>query len=359
MTLACLSPETGPLLEVRHIVKTYPARGARRVQAVSDVSFDLARGETLGIVGESGSGKSTLARALLALPHPDSGSVSLAGSPVLAVGKAHLRELRRQMQMVFQDPLSSLNPAQRVFDIVEMPLVAVGGYTRPERRRLAGEALASVGLDPARFGQRKPYEISGGQCQRVSIARALVLDPRLLVCDEPVSALDVSVQAQVLNLLEDIKDARALTLLFISHDLSVVRGISDRVMVMYLGKVCEIAPTQALYANPRHPYTATLLDAVPTLEPSRRSPSRPMVRGETPSPLNMPSGCRFRTRCPRAEARCAAEEPPLRALADGAAHQVACHFPLAGHAGVAGDASSARRHATLHGAGAELRVAAC
>lgn len=325
----------GALLVAENLVKTYKAKGGRRVQALSDVSLDIRRGETLGVVGESGSGKSTLARAILALPKPDSGSVRFGGDPMFEAKGAALRALRHQMQMVFQDPLSSLNPAHRIFDIVEMPLLVAGRGDAAERRRVVLDTLASVGLDGALIGNRRPYELSGGQCQRVSIARALVLRPSLLVCDEPVSALDVSVQAQVLNLLEDAKDAFSLTMLFISHDLGVVKGISDRVMVMYLGKICEIAPTDALYASPRHPYTATLLASVPSLVPSRRKERPVMPRGETPSPLDVPSGCRFRTRCPAATERCATEEPQVREVG-GTGHYAACHHPLAVEAAAAG-----------------------
>jgi peptide/nickel transport system ATP-binding protein len=325
--MAHLKPDNA-LLTARQLVKTYRAKGKRRVQALSDVSFDLVRGETLGVVGESGSGKSTLARAVLALPRPDSGEVLFEGQPIYQAEGARLRELRWRMQMVFQDPMSSLNPAQRILDVVEMPLLVAGRGDAAARRAVVMQTLQSVGLDGGVVGQRRSYELSGGQCQRVSIARALVLRPDLLVCDEPVSALDVSVQAQVLNLLEDAKQAFNLTMLFISHDLGVVKGISDRVMVMYLGKVCEIAPTAALYAAPRHPYTATLLASVPTLVPSRRTPRAELVRGETPSPLDVPSGCRFRTRCPRAGVRCAAEEPQITAAGAVDGHFVACHHPL-------------------------------
>lgn len=319
--------QDGALLSAHNLVKTYKAKGRRRVQALSDVSLDIVRGETLGVVGESGSGKSTLARAILALPKPDGGAVHFEGKPVFEATGGGLRALRHRMQMVFQDPLSSLNPAHRVLDIVEMPLLVAGRGPAAERRRIVLDTLRSVGLDGELVGNRRPYELSGGQCQRVSIARALVLKPSLLVCDEPVSALDVSVQAQVLNLLEDAKAAFALTMLFISHDLGVVKGISDRVMVMYLGKICEVAPTDALYAKPQHPYTATLLASVPSLTPHRREKRSVVARGETPSPLDVPSGCRFRTRCPAATERCAREEPQLRPV--GAAGQfAACHHPL-------------------------------
>ncbi|SPA43378.1 oligopeptide transporter subunit; ATP-binding component of ABC superfamily [Cupriavidus taiwanensis] len=320
--------DTATLLHARNLVQTYHARGGRRVQALSDVSFDLRRGETLGVVGESGSGKSTLARALMALPAPQSGSVDFDGVPLAQARGAALRALRRRMQMVFQDPMSSLNPGQRILDIVQMPLMVAGEGSAAQRRARAAQALADVGLDPNVVGKRRPWELSGGQCQRVSIARALVLRPQLLVCDEPVSALDVSVQAQVLNLLEDAKAAHGLTLLFISHDLGVVRSVSDRVMVMYLGKVCELAPAGSLYLAPRHPYTATLLASVPSPDPARRLLRPALAHGETPSPLDVPSGCRFRTRCARASERCAREAPALQACADAPGHAVACHYPL-------------------------------
>ncbi len=230
--------------------------------------------------------------------------------------------------MVFQDPMSSLNPAHSILDVVQMPLLVAGRGDAQQRRAAAIETLRSVGLDGEQIGARRSYELSGGQCQRVSIARALTLGPDLLVCDEPVSALDVSVQAQVLNLLEDAKAAHGLTMLFISHDLGVVKGISDRVMVMYLGKICEIAPADAIYAQPRHPYSATLLASVPSLTPSRRAIRPELARGETPSPLAVPSGCRFRTRCPRATDRCTHEEPQIAAVGDMKGHFVACHHPL-------------------------------
>lgn len=322
----------GALLTARNLVMSFRSGDGRRVQALSDVSFDLMRGETLGVVGESGSGKSTLARSVLALPPPESGVTEFDGTRVYEARSAPLRKLRQRMQMVFQDPLSSLNPAQRIFDIVEMPLLVAGKLDPGQRRAVVMETLRSVGLDGDVVGRRRPHELSGGQCQRVSIARALVLKPDLLVCDEPVSALDVSVQAQVLNLLEDAKEANDLTMLFISHDLGVVKGISDRVMVMYLGKMCEVAPTEALYASPRHPYTAALLASVPSLVPNRGAPRVQVARGETPSPLDVPSGCRFRTRCLRATERCAAQAPELTSVGDSQ-HYVACHYPLTEGAG--------------------------
>jgi peptide/nickel transport system ATP-binding protein len=328
------------LLSATHLVKTYRSRGAARVQALSDVSVDIARSETLGVVGESGSGKSTLARAILALPAPDGGTVRFAGEDVLAATGKELRTVRHNMQMVFQDPLSSLNPSHRIIDIVEMPLLVARRGDAAERRECVMETLRSVGLDGELIGHRRPYELSGGQCQRVSLARALVLRPQLLICDEPVSALDVSVQAQVLNLLEDAKEAYKLTMLFISHDLSVVRSVSDRVMVMYLGKVCEVAPTDALYAAPAHPYTAILLASVPSLDPAARRRAA-LPTGETPSPLDVPPGCRFSNRCPRASARCRHEEPAIRELAERPGHFVACHHALAPTGEIARSSASA------------------
>jgi peptide/nickel transport system ATP-binding protein len=315
------------LLSAVNIVKTYKSRSAKRVQALSDVSIDIARGETLGVVGESGSGKSTLARALMALPNPDAGQVNFDGADILSASSAQLRLLRHNMQMVFQDPLSSLNPSHTISDIVEMPLIVARRGNAAERRAQVLATLKEVGLDGTLIGHRKPYQLSGGQCQRVSLARALILKPKLLVCDEPVSALDVSVQAQVLNLLEDAKVAYDLTMLFISHDLGVVRSISDRIMVMYLGKICEVAATDDLYASPAHPYTAVLLASVPSLDPDRRHEAR-RPTGETPSPLDMPQGCRFNNRCPRVTDRCRIEEPGIQPVKGRADHFVACHHPL-------------------------------
>jgi len=317
------------LLAATHLVKTFKAKGGR-VQALSDVSLDVMPGETLGVVGESGSGKSTLARAILALEKPDSGAVMFEGGDLLQAQPREMRLLRRRIQMVFQDPLSSLNPAHRIRDIVEMPLLVVGQARAAERQRLVAEALRNVGLDYDVVADRKPYELSGGQCQRVSLARALILRPGLLVCDEPVSALDVSIQAQILNLLEDAKASFSLTMVFISHDLAVVKAISDRVLVLYLGKVCEVGSTVELYAAPKHPYTSTLLASVPTLEVRQRKSPDMAVRGETPSPLDVPSGCRFRTRCPRATARCSDEVPALTQIGT-TDHFVACHHPLPDH----------------------------
>jgi peptide/nickel transport system ATP-binding protein len=314
------------LLSARGLVQTYRSSGGGRVQALSDVSLDIVKGETLGVVGESGSGKSTLARAILALPRPERGEVEIDGEPILKATRQRLQRIRHKLQMVFQDPLSSLNPCHRISDIVEMPLIVANRSSPVERRKIVAGTLLSVGLDVEQIGNRRPSELSGGQCQRVSLARSLVLRPDILICDEPVSALDVSVQAQVLNLLEDSKMAYDLTMLFISHDLSVVRGISDRVVVMYLGKICEVGATDEVYFSARHPYTAMLLDSVPTMDPRARSQSVP--RGETPSPLNVPAGCRFNTRCSRASSICEVQEPKISKVSGTVDHFVACHHPL-------------------------------
>ena len=322
----------GPLLQARDIVCEYVLRdygGGRGgiVHAVSGVSFDVQPGETLGIVGETGSGKSTLARALLQAPRPKSGSVSFGGTDLVRLRGRLLKQARRQLQMVFQDPFGSLDPRWRVADLVEEPLVAYAAGDRAARRRRVGELLELVGLDPASHARRRPRELSGGQCQRVAIARAVALSPALLICDEAVSSLDVLIQAQVLNLFERLRGELGLSYLFIAHDLALVKQVSDRVAVMYLGKLCETGPAEAIYASPLHPYTRALLDSIPSPDPAApRPPVATEIHGEPPSPVSPPSGCRFRTRCPRAAERCAAEEPPMRTLADG--HSAACHFPL-------------------------------
>lgn len=318
-----------PLLLVDHLVMEYPSGPGRVVHAVSDVSLDVFAGETLGLVGESGCGKSTTGRAIMQMPRPTSGSVRYDGEELTSLRGEGLRQIRPRLQMIFQDPISSLNPRRKVRDIVGEPLEIWREGDKASRQARVDEVLEAVGLDPATAGGRLPHEFSGGQCQRISIARALVLQPRMLICDEPVSALDVSVQAQILNLLEDMKERFRLTMVFIAHDLAVVKNVSDRVAVMYLGKLCEVAPPEQLYARPAHPYTAALLASVPVADPSvRPGLVDDALRGEPPSPVDPPSGCRFRTRCPRAEARCAAEEPPMRQVADG--QFVACHFPLEG-----------------------------
>jgi peptide/nickel transport system ATP-binding protein len=321
------------LLRIEHLDVEFPAGGGRHVSAVSDLSVDVAPGETLGLVGESGCGKSTTARAVMQLPPPTRGSVRFDGHELTALDGERLRVLRPQFQIVFQDPISSLNPRRKVGDIVGAPLKVWDRGTETERRDRVDEVLEAVGLDPVSSRDKRPHEFSGGQCQRICIARTLVLDPKLVICDEPVSALDVSVQAQILNLLEDLKDRYGLTLVFITHDLAVVKNVSDRVAVMYLGKICEVAGPDQLYGQPAHPYTAALLASIPVPDPTSSvrangGSATPALAGELPSPLDPPSGCRFRTRCPRAQDRCAAEEPRTREVADG--QFVACHFPLVG-----------------------------
>jgi peptide/nickel transport system ATP-binding protein len=300
-------------------------RSAGKVQAVSSVSMEILHGETLGLVGESGCGKSSLAKAIMQLPRPARGRVVFDGVDLASLSGAELRRTRPHIQMVFQDPISSLNPRRTIASIVAEPAIVWRRASGAGLRHLVDETLVSVGLDPAAVRDRRPTQFSGGQCQRVCIARALILDPEVIVCDEPVSALDVSVQAQILNLLEDLRVSRRLTLLFISHDLAVVKNVSDRVGVMYLGKLCEIADSDTLYREPAHPYTAALLAAIPSAESHHRG-LRPRLVGELPSPSNPPSGCRFRTRCPRAQARCAEVEPVMREFNPG--QFAACHFPL-------------------------------
>jgi peptide/nickel transport system ATP-binding protein len=313
------------LLRVENLVVEF-AVGRQTLHAVSDVSFDICRGETLGLVGESGCGKSTTGRAIVQMPRPTEGSIHFEGIDLCTLRREALRHVRPRIQMIFQDPISSLNPRRKVADIVAEPLVAWGekGLAREEKVR---EIFDAVGLDFDAVGGWRPHQFSGGQCQRISIARALVLDPHLLICDEPVSALDVSVQAQILNLLHEMKERYGLTLVFISHDLAVVRNVSDRVVVIYLGKVCEVGPPEALYDRPHHPYTRLLLSSVPVPDPEAPARERSTLAArEFPSPLDPPSGCRFRTRCPGAQARCAEEEPVMREVGDG--HFAACHFPV-------------------------------
>jgi peptide/nickel transport system ATP-binding protein len=313
------------LLRVEDLTVEF-STAAGTVRAVSGISFDVRRGETLGLVGESGCGKSTTGRAVLQLPPPTSGRVVFDGTDLTQLRGARLRAVRPRLQCVFQDPISSLNPRRRVRDIVREPLRIWDDGTGADQLSRVDAVLEAVGLDPDTAGPKRPHEFSGGQCQRISIARSLVLDPSLLICDEPVSALDVSVQAQILNLLEDMKARYGLTMIFIAHDLGVVRSISDRVAVMYLGKLCEIGAPQQLYAAPRHPYTAALLRSIPVPDPTVRPSTEGLLTGELPSPVDPPSGCRFRTRCPRAQERCAQEEPLIRPT--DADHHVACHFPL-------------------------------
>ncbi len=306
--------------------------GRQTVHAVSGVSFTVRKGETLGLVGESGCGKSTTGRALVQIQPPTSGTVTYQGQVLSDLSARDLRRVRTKIQMIFQDPISSLNPRRRVRDIVAEPLVIWGRGHKSDRAGKVAEMLEAVGIDPEAAGDRRPGEFSGGQCQRISIARALMSEPDLLICDEPVSALDVSVQAQILNLLADLKGRFALTMVFIAHDLAVVKNVSDRVAVMYLGKLVEIADSDALYRSAAHPYTEALLASIPEPDPDKKS-DHGGLHGELPSPLHPPSGCRFRTRCPYAQDRCAEEEPPLREIVPH--HWVACHFPLIDETGAA------------------------
>jgi peptide/nickel transport system ATP-binding protein len=327
-----------PLLTLEGLVKHFPIRGGLlgRVQAVvravDGVSFHVEKGETLGIVGESGCGKSTTARLLMRLLDPDGGSMVFDGEVVGVneqAGGVALRDYRRQVQMVFQDSYASLNPRLPIEDSIAFA-PKVHGLSGAEASRRAQDLLAAVGLAPAQFARRYPHELSGGQRQRVNIARALALRPRLVILDEPVSALDKSVEAQVLNLLVDLKRDFGLTYVFISHDLNVVQYISDRVLVMYLGEVAELGPVDAIYEKPAHPYTRALLDSRPSMDPRRRR-SEPPLTGDPPNPVNPPSGCRFRTRCPHAEEVCARIPPRLAPVGQG--HTAACHMadPASGH----------------------------
>ena len=322
----------GPLLEARDLVQEFAVRGRGGakdavVHAVSGVSFHVQHGETLGIVGETGSGKSTLARCLLQAPPPKSGSVTIEGKELVGLKGRDLLDARRSMQMVFQDPFGSLDPKWRVAQIVEEPLVAYKVGNREQRRQQVREALDRVGLDPDLYGQRRPRQLSGGQAQRVAIARALALNPALIICDEAVSSLDVLIQAQVLNLFERLRAELGLSYVFIAHDLALVKQVSDRVGVMYLGKLVEIGPAESIYEEPFHPYTFALLASIPSPDPEApKTPAHEAISGEPPSPIDPPSGCRFRTRCPRAQDRCAIEEPKLRQLGDS--HFAACHFPV-------------------------------
>jgi peptide/nickel transport system ATP-binding protein len=318
------APDDKPLLTVENLVVEFPI-GERVVHAVSDVSLTVKAGETLGLVGESGCGKSTLARTVLRLIRETSGTITFDGADLTAMSGSQLRAMRRRLQIIFQDPIASLNPRRRIADILAEPLIITGVTDKAERERRVREVLGAVGLDPELTLGRLPHEFSGGQCQRICIARSVILDPDLIVCDEPVSALDVSIRAQILNLLEAMKARYGLTLMFIAHDLAVVKAVSDRVAVMYLGRLCEVAPTEPLFAAPAHPYTAMLLAAIPVPDPEAPPPEMIPV-GEPPSPLAPPSGCRFHPRCPRATEICAKVQPLLAELAPG--RFAACHHPL-------------------------------
>jgi peptide/nickel transport system ATP-binding protein len=314
------------LLRVEDLVVEFPAGRGQKVHAVTDLNLDVLPGETLGLVGESGCGKSTTGKAIMQLPPPTSGRIVFEGTDLTGLEGRALRERRTRLQMIFQDPISSLNPRRRVERIVAEGLEIWKSGSEEEREARVDEMLLTVGLDPEVVRGRRPHQFSGGQCQRISIARAVITEPTLIVCDEPVSALDVSVQAQILNLLEDMKARYGLTLIFIAHDLAVVKNISDRVAVMYLGRLCEVGGPDALFDRPAHPYTAALLSAIPVPDPSVRPEARQTLGGEIPSPMAPPSGCRFRTRCPRADEVCRDVVPEMTQVGDD--HYVACHHPL-------------------------------
>ena len=314
------------LLRVEDLIVEYKGSRSGAVQAVAGVSFEIKSGETVAVVGESGCGKSSLAKGVMQLVETKSGKVVLDGTEFSSLKGEELRRARPKMQMIFQDSVASLDPHLTVRALVEQPMKVWHKGTEAERKAKVDELLRSVNLDPEIVGNRKPTEFSGGQCQRVSIARALSLEPKLLVCDEPVSSLDVSIQSQILNIIQNMKKRDGLSLLFISHDLSVVRAISDRVIVMYLGKICEVSTPQKIVNSPAHHYTRALVASVPVPDPTvgRR---RAAIEGEPPSPVNPPSGCRFRTRCAAATALCAEQEPQLREVTPG--QFVACHHPIA------------------------------
>ncbi len=327
--LAVVPKAAGPLVRVTDVKKHFPTGGAfgrgAVVRAVDGVSFDIAPGETLGLVGESGCGKSTLGRVIMQLQPATSGSIQFEGRELTKMRGNELRMVRQRMQIIFQDPYASLNPRMAIGDIIAEPLQNFGIGNKRDREKRVQEVMRVCGLNP-NFTNRYPHEFSGGQRQRIGIARALVLTPSLIVADEPISALDVSIQAQIVNLLEDLQNEFKLTYLFIAHDLSVVRHVSDRVAVMYLGKIVEIATSRDVYDTPLHPYTKVLLSSIPNPDPEVEASRKPiLLKGEIPSPINPPSGCRFHTRCPIAQFPiCAEVEPPLEMKASG--HVAACHF---------------------------------
>ena len=324
--------QNGALVQVQHLTKDFPirkgvlSREVARVHAVDDVTLSVAEGETLGLVGESGCGKSTLGRCIVRLLEPTAGDIVFDGVSIGKLGARKLRPLRREMQMIFQDPYASLNPRKRVGTIISDPMRIHGIGDRKERKEKVEDLLRTVGLSPEHYN-RFPHEFSGGQRQRIGVARALALRPKLIVADEPVSALDVSIQAQMVNLLEELQDEFRLTYLFIAHDLGVVRHVSDRIAVMYLGKIVEIGPADDVYSNPIHPYTVSLLSAVPIPDPRLNQAREQIVlEGDVPSPANPPSACRFHTRCPRATDVCSEVEPQLVDYGHG--HWAACHHPV-------------------------------
>jgi oligopeptide/dipeptide ABC transporter ATP-binding protein len=334
--LSAADPTDDVLVRVDNLVKYFPVRSAgliRRtvgqVQAVDDVSLTIPRGKTLGLVGETGSGKSTLARCVAGLIPVTSGRVTFNGRDITNLSRRAMRPVRREIQMIFQDPYSSLNPRRRVGAIIGDPFVIHKTATGAERKRQVQELMERVGLNPEHYN-RFPAEFSGGQRQRIGVARALALRPQLIICDEPVSALDVSIQAQVLNLLSDLQQDYGLSYLFIAHDLEVVRHVSDSVAVMYLGRIGESGPEEAVYTSPRHPYTAALLSAAPAADPdAAASRQRIILTGDVPSPIDPPSGCRFHPRCPKAQPLCGEQDPPLEVKAgDVPTHLTACHFPV-------------------------------
>ncbi len=339
MSAAASSPQGEPLVRVRNLVKHFPiTRGiviqhkVGAVRAVDDISLEIQRGETLGIVGETGCGKSTTAKLLMRLLDATSGEIDFEGSDITRLKGARLKAIRREVQMIFQDPYSSLNPRKTIGSIIAEPFAIHGLLTeKDERKREVQRLMETVGLNPEHYN-RYPHEFSGGQRQRIGVARALALTPKLLIADEPVSALDVSIQAQVLNLLRDLQRRLGLTIIFIAHDLSVVRHMCDRVAVMYLGKIVEIGSNDSLYSSPRHPYTGALLAAVPVADPSLHGSERRPLGGDVPSPANPPSGCRFHTRCPKAQPLCSTQEPLLEdkgsPIPGQAGTLAACHYPL-------------------------------
>ncbi len=321
-----------PLLKVEHLTKEFPAEAGmlagrfskRVVSAVNDVSFEIHAGETFGLVGESGCGKSTTGRTIMRLTNPTAGKVFFEGKDVSKMSKHELKDLRREMQFIFQDPYASLNPRMTIGEIISEPMTIHNVGTKEERMKTVRELLDVVGLNPEHIN-RYPHEFSGGQRQRIGIARAFALKPKLIICDEPVSALDVSIQAQVLNLLKDLQDKYGTAYLFIAHDLSVVQHISDRVAVMYLGKMVELSDWKTLYTEPHHPYTQSLLSAVPVPDPDvQKTRARIILAGDPPSPIDPPSGCRFHTRCPIAKEICGSQQPDFKEVAPG--HFCACHF---------------------------------